>query len=470
MKKKNNKVLLITMFISLFGLLCCISIFHFVKYNTRFTHNSKINGIDVTMMTIEDTSELFRSLDGKNITIIDEFSSIEIPLKEIAKINIQENDLYNIFSQTNTPLYKLIGRNLGTNDYNTYFSIDVDTNLLTTKLCDFVQSGDRKNGQNAYIYYDDSIGEYLVENESIGSSVDLDVLVSNVKGYLVENYRQDNNEYCIDYTKKDEIYIKPEITSNDLMEECDNINDAFKSSTFNICFHGENIPVDSSKLVDWANKDVNGLPIIENGNISYSIEKITNDLQEYAKSYDTQGNGVELLNHDGEIIEIIDKKFGWKVDIDATTNAILENLANKNSENLNVVFQTSGFPNDEFPKTYVEVDTKQQHLYYYIDGELVFDSDVVTGRLGKSETNHGIHQVQFKQKNRTLRGANYTSFVHYWMRFDDDAEGFHDATWRSKFGGNIYEYDGSHGCVNMPLQKAKELYDILDVGTYVFIY
>ncbi|MFQ8840107.1 MAG: L,D-transpeptidase family protein [Clostridium fessum] len=31
--------------------------------------------------------------------------------------------------------------------------------------------------------------------------------------------------------------------------------------------------------------------------------------------------------------------------------------------------------------------------------------------------------------------------------------------WRSKFGGTIYQYSGSHGCINLPVDKAKLLYE-----------
>ena len=39
--------------------------------------------------------------------------------------------------------------------------------------------------------------------------------------------------------------------------------------------------------------------------------------------------------------------------------------------------------------------------------------------------------------------------VTYWMPFNGGI-GFHDATWRGCFGGQIYIWSGSHGCVNMP--------------------
>ena len=46
----------------------------------------------------------------------------------------------------------------------------------------------------------------------------------------------------------------------------------------------------------------------------------------------------------------------------------------------------------------------------------------------------------------------------------------HDAKWRGSFGGNIYRYNGSHGCVNLPLKKAQAIYENIEVGTPVIVY
>jgi lipoprotein-anchoring transpeptidase ErfK/SrfK len=48
--------------------------------------------------------------------------------------------------------------------------------------------------------------------------------------------------------------------------------------------------------------------------------------------------------------------------------------------------------------------------------------------------------------------------------------GIHDATWRRKFGGDIYKRDGSHGCINCPLSLAKTIYENIDVGTPIICY
>ena len=47
--------------------------------------------------------------------------------------------------------------------------------------------------------------------------------------------------------------------------------------------------------------------------------------------------------------------------------------------------------------------------------------------------------------------------------------GMHDASWRSQFGGSIYKYNGSHGCVNMPRSKVSKLYKMVPNGTRVII-
>ena len=94
--------------------------------------------------------------------------------------------------------------------------------------------------------------------------------------------------------------------------------------------------------------------------------------------------------------------------------------------------------------SYIEIDMGEQNVYVYIDGNCVLTTPCVTGRMTKGRmTPEGMYQIQYKQKNRYLTGRNpngsisYRSYVHYWMPFNGGI-GLHDATWRSKFGGNLY--------------------------------
>ena len=46
----------------------------------------------------------------------------------------------------------------------------------------------------------------------------------------------------------------------------------------------------------------------------------------------------------------------------------------------------------------------------------------------------------------------------------------HDATWRNNFGGDIYLTNGSHGCINLPLDKAEAIYAYVSTGFPIICY
>ena len=81
----------------------------------------------------------------------------------------------------------------------------------------------------------------------------------------------------------------------------------------------------------------------------------------------------------------------------------------------------------------------------------------------------GAFKIRYHQQNAILRGPGYATPVAYWMVFADDV-GFHDATWQPYFGGTLYYSNGSHGCVNMPLDQAAKLFDLVYDGMPVFVY
>ena len=74
-----------------------------------------------------------------------------------------------------------------------------------------------------------------------------------------------------------------------------------------------------------------------------------------------------------------------------------------------------------------------------------------------------------KQKNRVLRGPNYRTPVKFWIPVRG-AIGIHDAKWRDEFGGDIYLTDGSHGCVNTPMDAVEKLYEMVEIGTPCVMY
>ena len=125
---------------------------------------------------------------------------------------------------------------------------------------------------------------------------------------------------------------------------------------------------------------------------------------------------------------------------------------------------------NDIGNSYVEIDLTKQHVWVYNDGEMVAESDCVSGNMSLNYgTPAGVYQITYKERNATLIGQGYNSKVSYWMPFNGNI-GMHDATWRNSFGGTIYKSNGSHGCINLPLNNAKVIFENISAGIPVILY
>ncbi len=124
-------------------------------------------------------------------------------------------------------------------------------------------------------------------------------------------------------------------------------------------------------------------------------------------------------------------------------------------------------------RTYIEVDISDQKLRYYKDGKKFLSTNVVTGK-DTLPTVTGLFTVYSKNENYTMNGydpitkSRYISFSKYVLKFYK-AYYIHDSS-RTKFGGDIYKNNGSHGCVNTPYKKVKKLYENTNLNTKVLVH
>ena len=106
------------------------------------------------------------------------------------------------------------------------------------------------------------------------------------------------------------------------------------------------------------------------------------------------------------------------------------------------------------------------------------ESDIVSGYISESRhTPPGVYKLWYKEQGKTLRGSSdgvsYASYVEYWNYISTIGIGLHDASWQNGvFGGTKYKTStwGSHGCINMPFDKAQFVYNNIPLDTPVFIY
>lgn len=215
------------------------------------------------------------------------------------------------------------------------------------------------------------------------------------------------------------------------------------------------------------------VPEAVDNEIHYDAERIASYVDSLAEKYDTYGIDREFHTTSGKTVTVPGGNYGWKMDRAATTEALTAFLEAGNSGEAEPVWtqEAAQHGEDDIGSSYAEVDLDEQKVYLYIDGERIVETDCVSGKAINSDrfTPDGTFRLLYRKSPAVLRGADYESPVTYWMPFNRGI-GFHDATWRSRFGGEIYLTAGSHGCINLPLAAAKELYANVYSGLPVVVF
>ena len=184
------------------------------------------------------------------------------------------------------------------------------------------------------------------------------------------------------------------------------------------------------------------------------------------------GEGFELPGHSAS--DNIDGDITDKIKIDGTVNTDEEGeytltFSVEDSSKNTIKREIKVIVEDKWKNTYILVVKSEQMLYYYEKGVLVFSSPVVTGN--DYDTPLGDFAINNKMPRARLVGPNneWDCYVNWWMPFISSSHGFHDSSWRTEFGGNVWTYNPTHGCINLPADKAYEMYQIVEIGTPVHI-
>ncbi|MCR5487674.1 MAG: L,D-transpeptidase/peptidoglycan binding protein [Lachnospiraceae bacterium] len=252
------------------------------------------------------------------------------------------------------------------------------------------------------------------------------------------------------------------------IDQCQNTRITFQDK-------GQEMTIDKETIAGFFSKDDEGGFITDSeGRPKLDMDRVKECAEEISGQFTTEGTKVYWKKFKGGTVSVNAGAFGRTVDTEALTGHIADLLRHG--------WNYTG-PPDYLPKektdakvpteigdTYIEVDMTEQKLYYIKHGRLFMESDVVTGcHNRKNDTPEGMNYIYFMQRNRTLVGPDYRTPVKYWMAFINHV-GLHDANWRGSFGGEIYKSNGSHGCVNLPVDFAGQLYENVHVGMPVITY
>lgn len=477
--KKHRKAAVI-----LIAVIAALVVVFAVVYNVRKNHLTvSVNGTDMTGKTADQIAgEFADEFDARTVTINDNDGTAQLTGTmadagySVSKESIENQIETQMDAQTGSffATLKSIGSGVQVSvdlgevfDENAFKAWCVSSSFSTPRVAYTAGSVD----------YDEATSSFGVTEAVRGNEIDDAKMQSYVEDELAKAVKDGDSSVSI--TLPESVYVQGDVASeNEELEKEASAFNEYAGSKVIYTFGNETETLDGSTFKDWLVYDESA------GTVSIDDTKLTDYVTSLAAKYDTRWLTRNFQTTGGQTITFTGSKneYGYTIDQSAEAAQLKEDLASKQEVTREPVYvETNDYGNpvhlkrngtDDLAGTYVEVDLTKQHLWFYKDGSLVIESDFVSGDISKGRaTDTGAFYLAYKKSPSVLTGSQngYETEVQYWMPFYE-GEGLHDASWRSAFGGTIYETNGSHGCVNCPPATAETIYNNIEPGTAIIVY
>ena len=439
-------------------------------FRSHYLFNTEINGHDVSGKTVQQAEQLLK----------DDVAQFELELKEIggnsesiagADIGLKYEssaNLEEILSGQKVILWP--GAFFKDNADEVKIEVSYDVDMLTVKINSLqAVTGEQTSAVSAYPKFDGE--QYVIEPEQYGTAVQRDILEERIASAF------ENLQDSLDL-EAEKCYAEPPYTSGsaEVQAACDLMNQYCKAKI--VYPMTEEVVVDASVISGW-------LTVDDKMQVTISEDAVRQWLEAFGDKYDTMGTTRTFTTPAGRETTVNGGTYGWSINEIAEYDVIVDAIKNGKTLEREPEYYIGGtaatHAMPDWGNTYVDVDLSAQHMWYVVDGSIALETDVVTGQpIPERITPEGTYSILEKGRNQVLTGAtdpatgepSYRTPVSYWMRVTWSGIGLHDATWQPAFGGTLNQTPGigSHGCINMPLDQAAALYDMLEVGTPVVIH
>lgn len=430
-------------------------------YKDHFYSKTFINGVDCSNLTVEQAKEKIAhevdtyvlSISERN-DITEEIVGSQIGLELIFNLNFEE------LLESQSPFAWIVNSWSDKNLENPC-ELQYDEKALKN-VYDALFAFDERYitpPEDAYIAEFDLEKGFVIVPEVLGNEVDKEALYPHVK----EAIKNLSHNISIEEL---ECYKKPKVlSSDDRLINAVELANRYISTKITYQFD------DTTEVFD---KTIIGPAITINDQYEVSLneEKIKDFVDYIGRTYNSFGKTRTFMTSYGVEATVKGGDYGWWLDRVTERKELMDSiLLGEQKEREPVYFQKAvSYGENDFGNTYVEINLSAQHLFFYKDGELVIESDFVSGNVSKNYgTPVGTYSITYKERGATLKGEDYATPVDYWMPFNNHI-GMHDADWRSRFGGNIFLTNGSHGCINLPPAVAKKIYSMIEKGDAVIVY
>lgn len=430
-----------------------------MEYKERFLPHTVVNGMDVSGKNVQEVKDMISlGVEDYELTLkLRGGESEHIAGEAIGLHTTYDGSLEEIIRQQNPyawPRYLLKGP-----AYDIETMTDYDQDALDKKIesLDCFDPNKATPPSDAYLSdYAEGQG-YSIIPEKEGNVLREEAVLQEV------NRAVSRLESQLDLDALG-CYTEPSVRSDNaaLMAARDARN-RYVNITVTYTFGSETETLDGSVIHEWL--------ISDGEKVSLDKDKVRAYVRNLAKRRNTAYTKRSFETSYGQTVEV-SGFYGWKINETAETDELAAVLEAGESVTREPVYSQTAASHDgpDYGNTYAEVNLTAQHLILYKDGEKILESDFVSGNVSRGHTTPpGLFSLTYKQRDAVLKGEGYASPVKFWMPFNGGI-GFHDASWRSSFGGAIYKTGGSHGCVNMPYDAARQLFEQVYKGMPVICY
>lgn len=430
-----------------------------IYFTNHLYFGSKINGTDVSGKTVEEIkAQMTSKLNGYTLNIKGLDGKIEQIKAGDINLRYKSDEQFKNFKAGQNPL-KWISSFFNTKNSNMTAEISYDKEQLVKQVEKLSCLTDNKVIEPKEPSFKYVSNAFVIVDEIKGNKIDKELLIERVENSISKM------ESTIDL-KSAKCYETPKYTSkSEKVLKARDILNKYVSSKVTYTFGDSKEVIDGSTIEKWIKVD-------DNFNVSLDEEKLSEYVASLANTYNTTGKTKSFHTSSGNIINISGGDYGWQIDIEKEVQALSEHIKEGQAITKEPAYGQTAVSHaiSDIGNTYVEIDMTKQHMWFYKNGSLVVQGDVVTGNLSLNYTTPGgIYTLKDKERNATLKGQDYTTPVSFWMPFNGGI-GIHDATWRDVFGGEIYKTNGSHGCINSPSDLAQTIYENIEIGTPIVCY
>ena len=432
-------------------------------YSDHFFQGTWINGVNCSGMTAYEAEQaLGNKIKNYSIQVASRNQQPQtITGDQIGYQYLSTGETLNLLK--NQKPYEWIYGYYEQRNYTVSENVSYDKTLLQNQVTalNCAQPQNQTAPANAYVAFKDN--QFQIVPETEGTEL-------NVKSaYQILDKAVAANQTSVDFSATPEAYVPADVTKDDpelqsALEACNNYTKASITYTFG----DQTTTLDGNTIKDWLQFDDKGQLVWDDNSFQ---QHIADYVAQLAATYDTIGKEQEFHTTSGRTVYVSSSVYGWAIDQAAEAAQLSQEIQSgtQTTREPNYKQRGNSYGLNDLGSTYMEVDLSGQHMYYYQSGNLVFDSEFVSGNMSYSDrqTPSGIYTLYYKKSPDVLRGAQkpdgtyeYEEPVEYWMPFNGGV-GFHDAPWRDSFGGDIYLTNGSHGCINLPPENAAVLYSII---------